>query len=105
MNAHGRVNEAATLRCPTQVKEQRAIVSILCSLQLISQLLWVDNTTGKIFIGNRYTEREGRFPMSEADVWSLATIDVDGTPVACIETSAGLYRLEPSLARVGLSGA
>ena len=43
--------------------------------------------------------------MSEADVWSLATADVDGMPVACVETSAGLYRLEPSLARVGLNGA
>src|SRR5688500_4176803 len=43
--------------------------------------------------------------MSAAGAWSLATVDLNGSPVACLETSAGLYRLEPSLARVGLSGA
>lgn len=36
--------------------------------------------------------------------WSLATVEKDGQPHPCIETPAGLYLLEPSLARVGLPG-
>jgi 2-keto-4-pentenoate hydratase/2-oxohepta-3-ene-1,7-dioic acid hydratase in catechol pathway len=36
--------------------------------------------------------------------WSLATIKTPAGPAACIETSGGLYALEPSLARAGLSG-
>jgi 2-keto-4-pentenoate hydratase/2-oxohepta-3-ene-1,7-dioic acid hydratase in catechol pathway len=36
--------------------------------------------------------------------WSLATIKTPSGPVACIETSEGLYALEPSLARAGLAG-
>ncbi len=36
--------------------------------------------------------------------WSLATVESDGRPVACIETADGLFALEPSLARVGLLG-
>lgn len=40
--------------------------------------------------------------------WSLATLDVTGDvtgqPVACIEQDGKCYRLEPSLARVGLAG-
>ena len=36
--------------------------------------------------------------------WSLATVEVAGTPVACIELAGDLYRLEPSLARAGLAG-
>lgn len=36
--------------------------------------------------------------------WSLATVEVDGKPVACLETTAGLFALEPSLARAGLPG-
>ncbi|MBL8588445.1 MAG: fumarylacetoacetate hydrolase family protein [Methylobacteriaceae bacterium] len=37
--------------------------------------------------------------------WSLATLAVDGAPVACLETRAACYRLAPSLARVGRPGA
>ncbi|WP_417599420.1 fumarylacetoacetate hydrolase family protein [Pararhodobacter oceanensis] len=33
--------------------------------------------------------------------WALATIAGDSGPVACLETDAGLFRLAPSLARVG----
>lgn len=36
--------------------------------------------------------------------WSLATIDVDGAAVACIEHGGELFRLQPSLARVGMPG-
>lgn len=36
--------------------------------------------------------------------WSLATLEVDGKPVGCIEAGGALYRLAPSLARVGLAG-
>lgn len=36
--------------------------------------------------------------------WSLATVEVDGKPVACLETAAGLFALESSLARAGLPG-
>jgi 2-keto-4-pentenoate hydratase/2-oxohepta-3-ene-1,7-dioic acid hydratase in catechol pathway len=36
--------------------------------------------------------------------WSLATVESGGAPVACVEVSDTLYRLEPSLARVGLPG-
>ena len=36
--------------------------------------------------------------------WSLATVDVDGSAVACLETADGLFALEPSLARAGLPG-
>lgn len=35
--------------------------------------------------------------------WALATVDVNG-PTACLEVGDNLYRLEPSLARVGFSG-
>lgn len=34
--------------------------------------------------------------------WSLATIDRDGTPTACIEVEGMTYALQPSLARAGL---
>ncbi len=36
--------------------------------------------------------------------WALATVEVDGGPVACIESGGALYRLGPSLARVGHAG-
>ena len=36
--------------------------------------------------------------------WSLATIQHDGAPTACVETDRGLFRLGPSLARAGLPG-
>lgn len=36
--------------------------------------------------------------------WALATVEVDGAPVACVEAQGVLYRLEPSLARVGWPG-
>jgi 2-keto-4-pentenoate hydratase/2-oxohepta-3-ene-1,7-dioic acid hydratase in catechol pathway len=41
----------------------------------------------------------------ETPSWSLATIEHDGGPLACLEIGNTLYRLEPSLARVGFSGA
>lgn len=37
--------------------------------------------------------------------WSLATVEVAPEAVACVETAEGLYRLAPSLARVGYTGA
>lgn len=36
--------------------------------------------------------------------WSLATVEAAGVPVACIEVAGDLYKLEPTLARVGLPG-
>jgi 2-keto-4-pentenoate hydratase/2-oxohepta-3-ene-1,7-dioic acid hydratase in catechol pathway len=36
--------------------------------------------------------------------WSLATVAVEGVPVACVEVGGSLYRLQPSLARTGLAG-
>ncbi|SIQ71371.1 fumarylacetoacetate hydrolase family protein [Bosea sp. TND4EK4] len=36
--------------------------------------------------------------------WALATVEVGGAAVACIEARGALYRLEPSLARAGLAG-
>ena len=36
--------------------------------------------------------------------WSLATLERDGTAVACLEIGDAAYALEPSLARVGLPG-
>ncbi len=36
--------------------------------------------------------------------WSLATVEVNGLAVACLETADGLFALEPSLARAGLPG-
>jgi 2-keto-4-pentenoate hydratase/2-oxohepta-3-ene-1,7-dioic acid hydratase in catechol pathway len=36
--------------------------------------------------------------------WSLATVELAGKPVACIEANGGLFRLEPSLTRTGLPG-
>jgi 2-keto-4-pentenoate hydratase/2-oxohepta-3-ene-1,7-dioic acid hydratase in catechol pathway len=39
-----------------------------------------------------------------AGSWSLATVESNGSPVACIETADGLFALEPSLARAGLPG-
>ncbi len=36
--------------------------------------------------------------------WSLATVELAGKPVACIDLNGGLFRLEPSLARAGLPG-
>ncbi len=36
--------------------------------------------------------------------WALATVEMDGAPLACLEVGGALYRLEPSLARVGLAG-
>ena len=36
--------------------------------------------------------------------WSLATIDRDGAPTACIEVDGICYALQPSLARAGLPG-
>jgi 2-keto-4-pentenoate hydratase/2-oxohepta-3-ene-1,7-dioic acid hydratase in catechol pathway len=36
--------------------------------------------------------------------WSLSTVEVDGKPLACIETGDGLFALAPSLARVGRPG-
>jgi 2-keto-4-pentenoate hydratase/2-oxohepta-3-ene-1,7-dioic acid hydratase in catechol pathway len=37
--------------------------------------------------------------------WSLATLEADGAPVACIETGGACHRLDPSLRRVGHPGA
>ncbi len=37
--------------------------------------------------------------------WSLATIRVDGRAVGCLDVNGALYRLQPSLARVGYGGA
>jgi hypothetical protein len=42
--------------------------------------------------------------MTQPIPWSLATVEADGHPVACIESGEHLYRLEPSLARAGLPG-
>ena len=42
---------------------------------------------------------------SPAGEWALATVAADGGPLACLETGGNLYRLEPSLARVGWTGA
>jgi len=36
--------------------------------------------------------------------WALATVEVDGAAVACLEVGGALYRLEPALARVGWAG-
>lgn len=36
--------------------------------------------------------------------WALATIDTPAGPLACIELDDRLYRLEPSMARVGVPG-
>ena len=36
--------------------------------------------------------------------WALATVEAQGSTVACLESGDRLYRLEPSLARVGLPG-
>ena len=36
--------------------------------------------------------------------WALATVEVAGAPVACLEVGGKLYALEPSLRRAGLSG-
>jgi len=36
--------------------------------------------------------------------WFLATVEAAGEAVACLETGGGLYRLTPSLARVGYVG-
>lgn len=36
--------------------------------------------------------------------WALATVEADGAALACLEIGGGLYRLEPSLARVGWAG-
>ena len=36
--------------------------------------------------------------------WALATVEVDGRPVGCIEAGGALYRLETSLAKAGLPG-
>ncbi len=36
--------------------------------------------------------------------WALATVMLDG-PTACLEVDGNLYRLRPSLARAGWSGA
>ena len=36
--------------------------------------------------------------------WALATVEVGGVAVACIEARGALYRLEPSLARAGFPG-
>lgn len=41
---------------------------------------------------------------TSAPTWALATVEVSGKPVACIEAAGQLYELEPSLARVGLPG-
>jgi 2-keto-4-pentenoate hydratase/2-oxohepta-3-ene-1,7-dioic acid hydratase in catechol pathway len=38
---------------------------------------------------------------SAAPPWALATVEVDGRPVACLEIGDRLYRLAPSLARAG----
>jgi 2-keto-4-pentenoate hydratase/2-oxohepta-3-ene-1,7-dioic acid hydratase in catechol pathway len=37
--------------------------------------------------------------------WALATVEVGGRPVACLEVADRLYALEPALARVGRTGA
>jgi 2-keto-4-pentenoate hydratase/2-oxohepta-3-ene-1,7-dioic acid hydratase in catechol pathway len=37
--------------------------------------------------------------------WALATVDSGGKAVACLEVNGRLYRLEPSLARIGTKGA
>lgn len=40
--------------------------------------------------------------MQDFPSWALATVAIDGQPVPCLETSGGLFRLEPSLARAGV---
>jgi 2-keto-4-pentenoate hydratase/2-oxohepta-3-ene-1,7-dioic acid hydratase in catechol pathway len=42
--------------------------------------------------------------MMPPDAWSLATIDQAEGPVACLEVGDALYRLEPTLERVGKPG-
>jgi 2-keto-4-pentenoate hydratase/2-oxohepta-3-ene-1,7-dioic acid hydratase in catechol pathway len=37
--------------------------------------------------------------------WSLATVEADGQPVACLEVDRLLFRLEPTLARTGVAAA
>ena len=39
-----------------------------------------------------------------SQTWSLATINQDGKPIACVEVDGISYALQPSLARVGLPG-
>ena len=41
----------------------------------------------------------------ESRTWSLATVEAQGKPEACLEVGNKLYRLAPSLARAGLTGA
>ena len=41
---------------------------------------------------------------SASAAWSLATVSSSAGAVACLETGDRLYRLEPSLARVGMPG-
>lgn len=36
--------------------------------------------------------------------WSLATVELAGAPVACIEAGGNFYKLEPSLAAAGVPG-
>ena len=36
--------------------------------------------------------------------WSLATVEVDGAPVGCVEVGGELYSIAPTLARAGLPG-
>ena len=40
--------------------------------------------------------------MQDFPSWALATVDIDGRPVPCLETQDGLFRLEPSLAGAGI---
>lgn len=42
---------------------------------------------------------------SRTDTWALATVATSDGPTACLETGGALYRLAPSLARVGWTGA
>jgi 2-keto-4-pentenoate hydratase/2-oxohepta-3-ene-1,7-dioic acid hydratase in catechol pathway len=42
--------------------------------------------------------------MPAASEWALATVEIGGAAVACLESGDALYRLEPSLARAGLPG-
>ena len=42
--------------------------------------------------------------MPQPSSWSLATIAAESGPLGCLEVDGELYRLEPSLARAGMTG-
>jgi 2-keto-4-pentenoate hydratase/2-oxohepta-3-ene-1,7-dioic acid hydratase in catechol pathway len=50
------------------------------------------------------TDSRANSAIKSANTWAIVTVEAAGAPVACIEVAGELYRLEPSLARVGLPG-